>query len=194
MVDERGRSHMMPTREQALELVYYYNNEEFHRNHAEIVGGVLEWFARYHDSGNEDYWYTVGLLHDIDFERFPEEHCVKGEEILRSHDIDEALIHSAMSHGWAMTSTGHQPEHVMEKILYGIDELTGLIGATAVMRPSGSVDDLEVKSLMKKYKQPSFAAGVSRECIQAGADMLGWGLDELMEKTIQAMRSLDVVP
>ncbi|MCL2631994.1 MAG: HDIG domain-containing protein [Coriobacteriia bacterium] len=184
---------MIPTREQARELVEQYNAEEFLRSHAMIVAGVMEWFAREHDAGNEEYWYITGLLHDIDYEQYPEEHCVKGEELLQSHDIDQSLVQSAMSHGWQMTGTPYQPEHIMEKILYGIDELTGLIGATAVMRPSGSVDDLEVKSLKKKYKQPSFAAGVSRECIQLGAEMLGWELDFLMEQTIMAMRSLDIV-
>jgi predicted hydrolase (HD superfamily) len=171
-----------------------YNSEEFHTRHAQIVAGVLEWFAERHDPGQGDYWYAVGMLHDVDFELYPDMHCVKGEELLRSHGIDERLVISAMSHGWGMTDTPHQPKLTMEMILYGIDELTGLIGAVALMRPSGSVDDLEVKSVMKKYKQPSFAAGVSRECISQGAGLLGWSLDELIGQTILAMRSLSIVP
>ncbi|MCL1880109.1 MAG: HD domain-containing protein [Actinomycetia bacterium] len=184
---------MIPSREQADQLVKEYNSEDFHIQHSRIVGGVLAWYAQSHDPGNEDYWYAVGALHDIDYEQFADEHCVKGVELLRAHDVDEGVIRSAMSHGWGMTNTTYQPESEMEKILYAADELTGLIGAVAVMRPSGSVQDLEVKSVKKKFKQPSFAAGVSRETIQAGADKLGWTLDELIEQTIQAMRSLDYV-
>ena len=185
---------MIPSKEQAIALVEKYNKDNFHRSHAVIVAGVMEWFAKKHDPDNVDFWYIVGLLHDIDFEQYPDEHCVRGETILRSHDIDIRVIKSAMSHGWQMTATPYQPELEMEKILYTIDELTGLIGATAIMRPSGSVDDLEVKSLKKKYKQPSFAAGVSRECIQAGVEMLKWDLDYAMEQTILAMRTIDIVP
>ena len=185
---------MIPSREQALQIVQEYNVEDFHRSHALIVAGVMEWFAEQYDPDNTEFWYIVGLIHDIDFELFPDEHCVKGEELLLSHDVDATLIRSAMSHGWQMTNTPYQPEQVMEKVLYAVDELTGLIGAVAIMRPSGSVDDLEVKSLKKKYKQPSFAAGVSRECIKTGAEMLGWELDDLMEQTISAMRSLAIVP
>jgi len=184
---------VIPTREEALAILKQYNKEDFHLQHAQIVAGVLEWFAREHDPERLDYWYVVGLLHDVDFELYPEQHCLKGEEILRSLSIDQSVIQSAMSHGWSMTNSKYQPELFMEKILFAIDELTGLIGATVVMRPSGSVSDLEVKSLKKKFKQPSFAAGVSREAIQLGADQLGWDLDDLMQQTILAMRSLDIV-
>ena len=184
---------MIPNRDEAELLVKQYNAEDFHIQHARIVGGVLAWFAKQYDPGNEDYWYVVGLLHDIDFEQFPEQHCVKGIELLREHDLDEELIYAAMSHGWEFTATPYEPQSQMEKILFAIDELTGLIGAVAIMRPSKSVQDLEVKSVKKKYKTLSFAAGVSREAIQKGADMLDWPLDELIGQTIQAMRSLDYV-
>ncbi|MCL1838436.1 MAG: hydrolase [Propionibacteriaceae bacterium] len=184
---------MIPNREYADELVRKYNDADFHVQHARIVGGVLAWFASQHDPGREDYWYAVGALHDIDYERFPEEHCVKGIEILREHDVDEDLIKSAMSHGWGMTQSPYEPELLLEKILYACDELTGFIGAVALMRPSKSVADLEVSSVRKKFKQPSFAAAISREVIVDGAERLGWSLDELIGQTIQAMRTLDYV-
>ena len=184
---------MIPTRDEALAIVERYNQDDFHRRHAQIVAGVLAWFAREADAENEEYWYLVGLLHDVDFELYPEEHCVKGVELLRELGIDEGLIRSAMSHGWHFTATPYEPQSQMEKTLFAIDELTGLIGATAVMRPSGSVDDLEPKSVLKKFKQPSFAAGVSREAISMGAEMLGCELSDLIGQTILAMRSLDIV-
>jgi len=185
---------MIPSREQALSFVEQYNSDPFHIRHAQIVAGVTEWFALIHDPENSEYWYLAGLLHDIDFELYPDQHCVKGAELLSELGLDENLIRSAMSHGYHFTDTPFEPELFMEKVLFAIDELTGLIGAVAVMRPSGSVSDLEVKSVKKKYKQPSFAAGVSREAIQMGADMLDWQLDDLIEQTIEAMRSLDIVP
>lgn len=184
---------MIPSREAAEQLVRQYNQEDFHIQHARIVAGVLAWFAEQYDPGNEDYWYVVGLLHDIDYEMYPEQHCVKGIELLQSHDVDEDIIAAAMSHGWEMTGTPYEPQRQMEKILYATDELTGLIGAVAIMRPSKSVQDLEVKSVKKKFKTPSFAAGVSRELITLGVDKLGWTLDELIDQTIQAMRTLDYV-
>jgi len=184
---------MIPSREQALVYVEQFNNDPFHLRHALIVAGVTEWFAKQYDDQNTEYWYLAGLLHDIDFELYPEEHCVKGEELLLDLGIDEDLVRSAMSHGYHFTATEHAPQVFMEKVLFAIDELTGLIGAVAIMRPSGSVSDLELKSVKKKFKQPSFAAGVSREAIQMGADMLGWQLDDLIESTIEAMRSLDIV-
>jgi len=184
---------MIPTREEAEALVRIYNQEDFHIQHARIVAGVMAWFAQEHDPDRIDYWYVVGMLHDIDFEMYPDEHCVKGIELLREHDVDEGIIYSAMSHGWSMTASPYEPVEIMEKILFAADELTGLIGAVAIMRPSRSVQDLELKSVKKKYKQPSFAAGVSRQAIQDGADRLGWDLDVLIEQTIQAMRSLDYV-
>jgi len=184
---------MIPSREGADELVLKYNDNEFHRQHARVVGGVMAWFAGQHDPGREDYWYVVGALHDIDYERFPEEHCVKGIELLREAGVDQDVIRSAMSHGWGMTDSPYEPELLMEKILYACDELTGFIGAVALMRPSKSVDDLEVRSVRKKFKQPSFAAAVSREAITDGAERLGWTLDELIDQTIQAMRTVDCV-
>ena len=181
----------IPTYDEAQALLREHNKEPFHLSHAETVSGVLAYFARELDPEREVYWATVGLLHDLDFEKFPERHCVAVREILQPLDINPAMLDSIVSHGWAMTGADVEPRHMMEKVLYAVDELTGLIGAAVKMRPSGSAMDLEVKSLMKKFKSPSFAAGCSRETIQRGADMLGWPLAELMEKTILAMRELE---
>ena len=182
---------MIPTKEEALALLKQYNSEPFHLKHAQIVSGVMEYFARELGYGGEaEFWGVVGLLHDLDFERFPEQHCVKEQELMRAAGLDEAIIHAAASHGYGLT-VDIPPEHTMEKILYATDELTGLIGAVAIMRPSGSVADLEVKSVKKKFKNVKFAAGCSREVIQNGADMLGWELDKLIEQTILAMRSCE---
>lgn len=180
-----------PTMDQAHEILQKYNKEEFHLKHGEIVSGVLGYFAKEYDPEREEFWRVVGLLHDLDFEEFPEEHCVKGRQLMEELDLDEALIRAAMSHGWGCTGVEIEPKEVMEKILFATDELTGLIGAVAIMRPSRSVDDLELKSVKKKYKTPAFAAGCSREIIQQGADMLGWELDDLISRTILAMRSLN---
>ena len=181
----------MMERAQALELLKQYNKEPFHIQHGETVEGCMRWFANKLGYGSEaDFWATVGLLHDIDFELYPEEHCVKGVELCAAEDIDEGVMRSAMSHGWGMTGSAYQPEHIMEKILFATDELTGLIGAAAMMRPSKSVCDMEVSSLKKKFKDKKFAAGCSRDVIRQGAENLGWELDELFDKTIQAMRSL----
>ena len=181
------------TRDEAWALLTEYNKEEFHLKHAQIVEGVMRYFADELGYGDEvDFWGNVGLLHDLDFEQFPEEHCKKEIEIMRSRGIDEPLIHATASHGYAIT-VDIKPEHEMEKVLYATDELTGLIGAVALMRPSKSVKDLELKSVKKKYKSLNFAAGCSREVIQRGADMLGWTLDELIEKTIAAMRTIPIV-
>lgn len=180
----------MPTREEAWELLCQYNEEPFHRRHAVTVEGVMRWFADELGYGDEkDFWGLVGLLHDLDFERWPEAHCVKVQEILGGLDYDPRLIHGIVSH--IGTLPGFTPEHQMEKVLYATDELTGLIGAVALMRPSKSVQDLEVKSVMKKYKTPKFAAGCSREVIAHGAELLGWELSDLIEKTILAMRSCE---
>ena len=180
---------MIPTPEQAYALLQQYNQGEFHLKHGRIVGDVLRWYAETLGYGDEaDFWQAVGILHDLDFEQWPEQHCVKEQELLRAHDVDERLIHAVASHGWGLT-VDIAPEHEMEKVLYAADELTGLIGAVAVMRPSKSVDDLEVKSVKKKFKDKKFAAGCSREVIQQGADLLGWTLDELIERTILAMRA-----
>ena len=181
------------TRDEAWALLTEYNKEEFHLKHAQTVEGVMRYFAVELGYGDEvDFWGNVGLLHDLDFEQFPEEHCKKEIEIMRSRGIDERLIHATASHGYAIT-VDIKPEHEMEKVLYATDELTGLIGAVALMRPSKSVKDLELKSVKKKYKSLNFAAGCSREVIQRGADMLGGTLDELIEKTIAAMRTIPIV-
>ena len=180
------------TRARAWELLTRYNKEPFHLKHAKTVEGVMRWFADELGYSEEaDFWAIVGLLHDLDFEMYPEQHCIKTEEIMREHELDERLIRAAVSHGYGMTAVEYKPEHEMEKILYAVDELTGLIGAAALMRPSKSVQDMEVKSVKKKFKTPGFAAGCSREVIERGAEMLGWDLSELMEKTILAMRTCE---
>lgn len=179
------------SREQAWELLKKYNKEPFHLQHALTVEGVMKWFAK--ELGyaeEEEYWGIVGLLHDIDFEMYPNEHCIKAPELLRAGGVGEGMIHAVCSHGYELT-VDVKPEHEMEKVLYAVDELTGLIGAAALMRPSKSVQDMEVKSVKKKYKSANFAAGCSREVIQRGADMLGYDLNVLIEKTIVAMRSCE---
>ncbi|MEG2633303.1 MAG: hydrolase [Oscillospiraceae bacterium] len=180
----------IPTAEQAREIMCRYNSEDFHRRHAEIVSGVMGFFAAEYDSENVEYWKSVGMLHDLDFEQFPEEHCTKEQQLMREMDIDEGVIRACVSHGYGMCAADVKPERQMEKVLFAVDELTGLIGAVALMRPSKSVSDLELKSVKKKFKTPAFAAGCSREVISSGAEMLGIEIDELIEKTILAMRSL----
>lgn len=177
------------TRDDAWALLTEYNKDPFHLEHAQIVEQTMRYFADKLGYGDEqDFWGIVGLLHDLDFEQFPDQHCLKEQEILRERGIDERIIHATASHGYAIT-VDIQPEHEMEKVLYATDELTGLIGAVALMRPSQSVQDLTLKSVKKKYKSKNFAAGCSREVIERGADMLGWTLDELMEQTIAAMQA-----
>ena len=179
------------TREQAFDLLKKYNQEEFHIRHALTVEGVMRWYAKKLGYGEEEeFWGIVGLLHDIDFEQYPEQHCIKALELLKDGGASEELIHAVCSHGYAIT-VDVKPEHLMEKVLYAADELTGLIWAAALMRPSKSVQDMEVKSVKKKYKNAKFAAGRSREVIERGADMLGWELSDLIGKTILAMRSCE---
>lgn len=177
------------TREEAWSLLTEYNQDAFHLCHAVTVEGVMRWMAEQLGYGDEaDFWAIVGLLHDLDFEKYPEEHCIKSQEIMRERGLDERLIHATASHGWSIT-VDVKPEHEMEKVLFACDELTGLIGAAALMRPSKSVQDMELKSLKKKYKDKKFAAGCSRDVIAKGAELLGWELDELLTKTLEAMRA-----
>lgn len=179
------------TREEAFELLKKYNKESFHIQHALTVEGVMRWYANELGYGGEaDYWAITGLLHDIDFELYPEEHCQKAPELLQEGGVGEDMIHSICSHGYGICSDV-KPEHEMEKVLFAVDELTGLIGAAALMRPSKSVMDMEVSSIKKKFKDKKFAAGCSRDIIRQGAENLGWELNELFEKTILAMRSCE---
>ncbi len=179
------------TRTQALELLCKYNKESFHRLHGLTVEGTMRWYAKELGYGeDEEFWGQVGLLHDIDFELYPEQHCVKAPELLREAGVGEDMIHAIVSHGCGIC-VDVAPEHEMEKVLFAADELTGLIGAAAKMRPSKSVMDMEVSSLKKKFKDKKFAAGCSRDVIKQGAEQLGWTLEELMEKTILAMRSCE---
>lgn len=176
-------------RDEAFELLKKYNKDSFHIQHALTVEAVMKWYANELGYGSEaEYWGIVGLLHDIDFEEYPDEHCIKAPELLRAGGVGEDIIHSVCSHGYAIT-VDIKPEHEMEKVLYGADELTGLIWAAALMRPSKSTKDMELKSLKKKYKSKGFAAGCSREVIERGAELLGWELSELQEKTLEAMRA-----
>ncbi len=179
------------TREEALSLLKKYNKEPFHLFHAFTVEGVMKWFAQDMGYGEEaGYWGLAGLLHDVDFECYPEEHCKRAPGLLAEIQAGEDLTHSVCSHGYGICSDV-EPTHTMEKILFATDELTGLIGAAVKMRPSKSVMDLEVSSLKKKFKDKKFAAGCSRDIIRQGAEMLGWELDELFSKTIEAMKSCE---
>lgn len=178
------------TREQAWALLREFNKEPFHLRHALTVESVMGWFARELGYGDQaDFWSQVGLLHDLDFEQWPEEHCVKARELLEARGADPALVRAVVSHGWGMTGAEVKPELEMEKVLFACDELTGLIGAAALMRPSKSVQDMELSSLRKKYKDKKFAAGCSREVIAQGAELLGWELNDLMDRTLQAMKA-----
>ena len=180
---------MSMTRQQAWDLLTQYNKEPFHLRHAITVEHVMGWFARELGYGEEaEHWSVVGLLHDLDFEQWPEEHCVKAKELMEREGLDPALIHAVVCHGYGICSDV-EPEHEMEKVLFAADELTGLIGAAALMRPSRSVQDMELKSLKKKFKDKKFAAGCSRETIEKGAQLLGWELDDLLDRTLQAMRA-----
>lgn len=183
-------------REDALTLLKKYNKDPFHIQHALTVEAVMRWYAKELGYGDaEEYWGIVGLLHDIDFELYPEEHCLKAPELLREGGVGEDIIHAVVSHGYGITVGGVTldvaPEHEMEKVLFAADELTGLIGAAALMRPSKSTKDMELKSLKKKYKSKGFAAGCSREVIERGAEQLGWDLEKLLTMTLQAMAATE---
>lgn len=178
-----------PNRAAALELLRKYNAEPFHLQHALTVEAVMRWYAQdLGHGGDADFWATVGLLHDVDFEKWPEEHCKKAPELLAELSCGKELVHAVCSHGYGICSDV-EPTHEMEKVLFAVDELTGLIGAAARMRPSKSVSDMEVSSLKKKFKDKKFAAGCSRDIIKTGAERLGWELETLMDKTLQAMRA-----
>ena len=187
----------MITRNEAFELLKKYNKDSFHIQHSLTVEAVMKWYANELGYGDKaEYWGIVGLLHDIDFELYPEEHCLKAPELLKEGGVDDDIIHAVCSHGYGITvgcgiTIDVEPVHEMEKVLFAADELTGLIGAAALMRPSKSTKDMELKSLKKKYKSKGFAAGCSREVIERGADQLGWELDKLLEMTLQAMAATE---
>ena len=179
------------TRERAWEMLTRYNKDEFHLRHAETVEKTMRYFARELGFGEEeDYWGIVGLLHDIDFEQWPQEHCVKSQALLKELGVDDSINRAVASHGYAIC-TDIKPEHLMEKVLYATDELTGLLGAVVLMYPSKSAQDLNLKSVKKKFKDKKFAAGCSREVIERGAELLGWSLEELIERTIAAYQSFE---
>ena len=183
---------MQFTHEQAWDLLKEYNQEPFHLRHALTVEAVMGWFADALGYGEQaEFWRQVGLLHDLDFEQWPDAHCVKVRELLEARGADAALIHAVVSHGWGMTGADAKPEHPMEQVLFAVDELTGLIGAAALMRPSKSVQDMELSSLKKKYKDKKFAAGCSRQTSAQGAEALGWERPELLERTRQAMKACE---
>lgn len=179
------------TREQAYDLLKEYNKDSFHLQHALTVEAVMKWYAKELGYGEEaQYWAIVGLLHDIDFEQYPDQHCIKAPELLREGGVSEDIIHAVVSHGYGIT-VDVAPEREMEKVLFAADELTGLIWAAALMRPSKSTKDMELKSLKKKYKSKGFAAGCSRDVIERGALQLGWDLDKLLTMTLEAMKATE---
>ena len=179
------------TRGQALDLLKKYNQELFHLSHALTVEAAMRWYANHSGRGAEaDFWALCGLLHDIDFEQYPTEHCQKAPQLLAEINAEPELVHAVCAHGYGLVSDV-QPENEMEKFLFASDELTGLIGAAARMRPSKSTKDMELASLKKKFKDKKFAAGCSRDVIKQGADMLGWELDKLLDTVLQAMRETE---
>lgn len=177
-------------RQEALRLLMKYNGDGYHIRHALTVESVMRWLA-VHEGYAEgaDFWAMVGLLHDIDFERFPDQHCQKAPELLQEINAPQSMVKAICSHGYGLHEGCPKPEHHMEKVLFAVDELCGLAFAATLMRPSRSVQDMELKSLKKKFKDKAFAAGCSRDVIARGAEALGWPLDELMEKTLEAMRA-----
>ena len=180
------------TRSEAWELLTKYNKEPFHLRHALTVEGIMKYFAKELGYADEaDFWAQVGLLHDLDFEVYPAEHCLKSQEIMREHGLDERLIRATASHGYGLAQNDIEPQHQMEKVLFAIDELSGLIGAAAIMRPSKSVMDLELKSVKKKWKDKAFARGVNREVIEKGSELLNIPLETLIEQTITALRPVE---
>ncbi len=181
----------IPTYQEAVALLKKYNKQPFHIQHGKTVGAVMRYFAQEYDPENVEFWEIVGLLHDLDFEMYPEEHCVKQVEIMKKEGLDESIIHSTISHGYGLTASTVKPEKQMEKILFATDELTGIIGAAALMRPSKSVSDMKLKSVKKKFKDKSFAAGCSRDVIKTGAEQLGWEIDELLLRTLEAMQKME---
>lgn len=178
------------TREQALSLLKKYNQESFHLQHAYTVEAVMRWFAKELGYGDEDFWGLCGLLHDVDFEQYPDQHCVKAPELLAEIGANEEIVHAVCSHGYGICCDV-EPKHEMEKVLFAADELTGIIFAAAKMRPSKSCTDMELKSLKKKFKDKRFAAGCSRDVIRTGAEQLGWDLDKLMGMTLEAMKATE---
>ena len=189
MPDLARTTHL--TRDEAFELLSRYNKDPFHLNHAETVEKTMRYFAKELGYGEEeDYWGIVGLLHDIDFEQWPQEHCRKSQALLKELGVEDSINRAVASHGYGIC-TDIAPEHEMEKILFAVDELTGLLGAVVLMYPSKSAQDLNLKSVKKKFKDKKFAAGCSREVIQRGADQLGWTLDELIERTIAAVQTFE---
>jgi len=179
---------IMVTREQAWELLKKYNEEPFHQHHAVTLEGVMRYYAE--KTGNDpDFWGICGLLHDVDFEKWPEEHCIKAPELLAEIDAPEELVHAVCSHGYGLC-TDVEPVHEMEKFMFAADELTGLIGAGIILRPSKSCKDMDVKSVKKKFKDKRFAAGCSRDVIRQGAEQLGWELDKLFAEVLEAMQSM----
>lgn len=181
----------IPSYDEGLELLKKYNKEPFHIQHGETVGAVMGWFAEKYDPENVEFWRLVGLLHDLDFEMYPDEHCVKQVDIMQEEGLDESIIKSTTSHGYGLTGSVSKPKKVMEKILFASDELTGIIGAAALMRPSKSVSDMELKSVKKKFKDKKFAAGCSRDVIKQGADNLDWELEDLLKMTLDAMKATE---
>lgn len=178
-------------REVAVALLKKYNQEEFHLRHAYTLEAVMDWFAKDQGYGEDaGFWSIVGLLHDVDFEQYPEQHCVKTPELLAEVNASPEMVHAICSHGWGLCSDV-EPTHQMEKVLFAADELTGLIGAAALMRPSKSCKDMELSSLKKKFKDKKFAAGCSRDVISKGAEILGWELPQLLEKTLEAMKATE---